>query len=249
MNGTGLQARRALRNSGRGRGRPRGNRADRVFEQLRERILNLELLPHADIDELDLAEEFNTSRTPVREALIRLASEGLVELLPNRCSHVASLDVKDVPAILEALDLMQRVVARWAAMRRSDADLVEIVARREGFSAATKVNDAVSIEDANKKFYVAIGKACGNSHLARWHEGLLNSSTRLAHVALKKAPLQSKIDENYYARVGAAHSRMVVAIQTCDADLAERCAGQHNILFRDRIVACLTENKADELQV
>src|SRR5215510_6423478 len=93
-----------------GVGRPRGTGAQMVFDKLRERILSLELAPHADIDELDLVKEFKVSRTPVREALIRLSSEGLVELLPNKGPRVASLDANEVPQILEALELAQRTV-------------------------------------------------------------------------------------------------------------------------------------------
>ncbi len=232
-----------------GVGRPRGTGANTVFARLRERILSLELPPHADIDELTLVKEFKVSRTPVREALIRLASEGLVELLPNKGPRVVSLDARDVPIILEALDLAQRAVTKWAAMRRTDTDLAEIAGRCEEFSQAMRDNDAARMSEANKQFHTAIGRACGNSHLESWYESLLNASMRLARAAYEVAPRHSKTYREYYARVDAEHRAMLSAIERRDANEAERLARQHTVLFRERILAYLTESKADEVQV
>jgi DNA-binding GntR family transcriptional regulator len=232
-----------------GVGRPRGTGAAMVFERLRERILNLELAPHADIDELTLVKEFKISRTPVREALIRLASEGLVELLPNKGPRVCSLDAKDVPVILEALDLAQRTVTKWAALRRTAANLLEIEARCDEFSRKVRNNDAVGMSEANKSFHTAIGHACGNEHLESWYESLLNASMRLARAAYTGAPMHSKAYKDYYARVDAEHRQMVAAIQQRDAEQAEKLARQHTMLFRERVVVYLTDSKADEIKV
>lgn len=252
MNVTKLTTARAARRrqpKRAGVGRPRGTGASTVFESLRERILSLELPPYADIDELTLVKEFKVSRTPIREALIRLASEGLVELLPNKGPRVVSLDARDVPVILEALDLAQRAVTKWAAIRRTAADLAEIEARCDEFSRKVQENDAAGMSEANKKFHTAIGRACGNQHLESWYESLLNASMRLARAAYAVAPLHSKTYKEYYARVDAEHGAMVDAIRSRDPDKAEKLARQHTILFRERVIAYLTESKASEVEV
>lgn len=200
-----------------GVGRPRGTGAQTVFDALRERILSLELAPHDDIDELLLVKEFGVSRMPVREALIRLSSEGLVELLPNRGPRVSSLNVNEVPQILEALELAQRVVMRWAAGRCSPQAVAEIRQRCEEFSIAAKNSDARSMSETNKRFHLAIGNACGNVQLAGWYESLLNSSMRLARIAYERAPLQGTFYRKYYATVDAEHHQMVEAITRRDA--------------------------------
>ena len=79
---------------------PRGAGAQTVFEALRARILALQLPPGADIEEAALVREFDLSRTPVREALIQLASHGLVQLVPNRGARVATLDLKDRKSVV-----------------------------------------------------------------------------------------------------------------------------------------------------
>lgn len=237
----GVKAKRA------GVGRPRGTGAQVVFDKLRERILSLELPPHADIDELDLVKEFKISRTPVREALIRLSSEGLVELLPNKGPRVAKLDANAVPQILEALELAQRVATRWAAQRRTQQQLAVMAERCEDFSRAMSVGDPQAMSETNKLFHLSIGAACGNPHVESWYESLLNSSMRLARAAYEHAPLQGAAYRDYYAKVDAEHHAMVVAIAKGDAQAADDLGRNHTVLFRERVVSYLSESRADEV--
>ena len=95
----------------------------RVYAEVHEDIIGLRLQPGADLDEAGLEERFSVSRTPVREALIRLASEGLIFLLPNRGARVSHIDISDVPQLFEALDLCQRATIRWATARRTPRTL------------------------------------------------------------------------------------------------------------------------------
>ncbi|WP_292231917.1 GntR family transcriptional regulator [Mesorhizobium sp.] len=78
----------------------------RVYSELRHNILNMSLPPSYPLDEVSLSQLFNLSRSPIREALVRLASEGLVLTLPNRSTIVAPLDFRSVPEYLDALDLL-----------------------------------------------------------------------------------------------------------------------------------------------
>jgi len=230
-----------------GVGRPRGTGAQLVFDKLRERILTLALPPHADVDELDLVKEFKLSRTPVREALIRLSSEGLVELLPNKGPRVASLDASEVPQILEALEIVQRIVTRWAAERRTEAQLAAIAERCQEFSTAMAARNTAAMGETNKLFHVAIGRACGNSYVGSSYESLLNSSMRLARAAFDQAPLDGFAYKQYYARVDAEHRSMVEAIRKRDGETAESLARQHTALFRERVVGYLSESRSNEI--
>ena len=103
--------------------RVRGSGANIVYEAVRKSILDLTLKPGVSLDEVSLAREFDMSRTPIREALVRLAAEGLVTALPNRNTIVTPIDFVRLPVYFEALTLMYRVTARGAAVHRTDADL------------------------------------------------------------------------------------------------------------------------------
>src|SRR5262245_59247774 len=76
-------------------GRPKGTGTQRVYRDVRDDIIALRLSPGADLDEASLEQRFGVSRTPVCEALIRLASEGLITLLPNRGARVAQIDISE----------------------------------------------------------------------------------------------------------------------------------------------------------
>ena len=106
----------------------RGQGAARVYKALREDILSLEIPPGELLDEVQIGRRFNLSRSPVREALIRLASEGLVKTLPNKSTMVAPLNLEEFPAYIDSLDLVQRVTTRLAAQLRSAGDLAALQA-------------------------------------------------------------------------------------------------------------------------
>src|SRR5262249_56287545 len=94
-----------------------------VYDALRNEILTLKLAPGQPLDETTLAYRFGLSRSPVREALIRLSGEELVVTLPNRSTIGAPIELVTFPKYVEALDVAQRVHARVAAQLRPAAAL------------------------------------------------------------------------------------------------------------------------------
>ena len=95
--------------------RKRGSGVRLVYDLLRDEILDLVLPPGTPIDEVQLAERFGMSRTPIREALVRLAGEGLIVTLPNRSTMVSQLDFLNLSPFFDALMLMYRVTTQLAA--------------------------------------------------------------------------------------------------------------------------------------
>src|ERR1700675_3658859 len=95
--------------------RTRGTGAVYVYDSLKAQILDLELQPGTLLDETQVSRQFGVSRSPVREALIRLSAEGLVQNLRNRTSMVAPFDVAALPAYFDAVQLLYRLSTRLAA--------------------------------------------------------------------------------------------------------------------------------------
>jgi DNA-binding GntR family transcriptional regulator len=228
-------------------GRPKGTGSRRVYDSVRESILKLDLAPGATLDEAGLEQAFGVSRTPVREALIRLASDGLITLLPNRGARVASLDVSDMPAMFEALELAQRATLRWAAKRRSDADLETLEQTNGEFAAAAKSRDVDRMTEANRAFHVAIGRACRNKYIAELYETQLAISLRLARLVFAQAPLTGRPYRSYYDEVVRQHAAMVAAIDKKDARTADRLARDHADLFRSRVMEHMQSSLAGDL--
>src|SRR5258705_1329447 len=122
-------------------GRPKGTGSQRVYEVIRARILSLDMPPGSAIDENALVAEFGLSRTPVREALIRLETDGFVSLQPNRGASVSPLDIEEIPELLEAMELCLRATSRWSALRRTDSDLADIQRHQDELEEATQRDD------------------------------------------------------------------------------------------------------------
>ncbi len=97
-----------------------------AYEVLRRQILSLELAPNTKLEESQLARELGVSRTPLREALVKLSAEDLVELLPNRGSRVVPLSFLDLPRYFEALTIVQQVIHYAAALRWKPSQMAEI---------------------------------------------------------------------------------------------------------------------------
>ncbi|QCB54562.1 GntR family transcriptional regulator [Sphingopyxis sp. PAMC25046] len=209
----------------------RQSSGQKVYALLREQILNLDLPPNTELDEVQFSRELGFSRTPIREALIRLASDSLVVLAPNRGARVAPLDLDQVPQVLEALELYERATTRWAALRRQPHHLDLLEQRNREFAAASETRDPRLIVEANWAFHDAINQACGNKFLAADCSKMLRGVMRLSLLAFRQngAALLS------YSDVIDQHNQMIDAISRGDANEAERLVYEHSDEFRERM--------------
>lgn len=231
------------------RGRPKGTGAQRVYDGLRQDILHLRLQPGSNIEESSLEKRFEVSRTPVREALIRLASEGLVTLLPNRGAQVTEIDIADVPQFFEALDVCQRLVMRLAAVRRSEEDLAELRSLNEAFSHAAKDRDIVTMSEINHDFHVVTARACGNRYVGALYKELQSVGLRLSRSAYGTALKAHEVDVDYYDEVVDHHNAMIDAMGSRDPDKAESLARVHTELFRRRIIRAIQSDLGGDFDV
>lgn len=216
------------------RGRPKGTGSQRIYEVIRQRILRLELLPGANIDEMAVAAEFKVSRTPVREALIRLETDGLVNILPNRGARVSPLDFTEIPELLEALELCLRVTTRWAAVRRTAPDLDAMRAHCKTWAQCARERDFVGMSEANNRFHMAIAEASHNRHLINLYRGLQPGFLRTSLALLSTAAVQERDYQKYYKRVDDEHAHLIDLIAAGDVEAADESATEHASLMRER---------------
>lgn len=225
---------------------PKGTGARWAYQQILELILSNELEPGADLDEARLIELLGLSRTPIREAVIQLTAEGLVEVLPNRGARVSNIDLTVVREFFEALNATQRMVSRWAAIRRRKSDIEAIDGKRKEFEAAVARNDVEQMTRINADFHIAIGKAAGNSFIAKTYTQLLIFGMRLSRIALVYDDATEGKDK-HIEKIIEEHRQLSTSIVTGDADKAEQLAGQHSELFRDRVMTFMSSNLASEM--
>lgn len=229
-------------------GRPRGTGMQTVYDVVREDILRLRRRPGESLDEGSLEREFKVSRTPVREALIRLASEGLVHLMPNRGARVAYLDVSDIPQLFEALELFQRVAYRWCALRGNGAIVSALSEANDQFEAAAKRMDIEEMGQANHRFHMNIADGSGNVFVSKTYETLLNDSLRLATTLFATA-VHTERSSAYFAQIVREHIDTINAIKRGDGDAAERLAIDHTHLFRNEVLTYMKRSRAENTSI
>lgn len=215
---------------------PRGASGSHIYERLREQILSLELKPGAPLEEAKLAQALGGSRTPLREALIRLAAEGLVEVLPNRGARVSGMELPQLQEHLEAFELLQRTATVLAAQRRPAAAIAELRRLCDAFEQRHAEGDVSGMIEANWDFHHAIGVACGNRYIERMYDTTLTDGLRISRLAMALECYGS--NEAYSLHMNdilREHRELVDVIERRDAAAAAVLSDSHSNLARLRV--------------
>ncbi|GKY87714.1 GntR family transcriptional regulator [Sinisalibacter aestuarii] len=202
-------------------GRKRGSGVSTVYETLRREIIDLTLAPGSPIDEAQLAERFALSRTPIREALVRLAAENLITTLTNRATIVSQIDFLNLSSFFDALTLMYRVTTREAAVNRSEADLEAIRACQAEFTRSVAARDPLEMISTNRDFHVAIAQAGGNKYYTDLFTRLLDEGRRI--LRLYYSSFNDELPRQYVIE----HEDIIDAIAAGDIARADALAVAH----------------------
>lgn len=201
--------------------RKRGSGVKMVYDLLRDEILDLKLAPGSPVDEVQLADRFMMSRTPIREALVRLAGEGLIETLPNRSTMVSNIDFLNLNTFFDALVLMYRVTTRLAAQNHRGEDLSIIRALHKDYAAAVEARDALAMIATNAAFHAAIAEAGRNPYFTGLFRRLLDEGRRILRLYYQS------YDEQFPQRFVQEHAQIIAAIEARDAQEADRLGKIH----------------------
>lgn len=221
----------------------RGQGALRVYQKLREDILRLNLAPGELLDETRLSQDFKLSRSPVREAMVRLASEGLIKTLPNKSTIVSPLNIEEFSSYIDALDLVQRITTRLAAKLRTDSQLKAIKKCQTDFENAVAAHDVLSMIEANHDFHEAISDASQNRYLSEFNARLLDEGRRYLRLYFRS------FDDTLPPELNDEHLQIIDAIAAQNENEAERLAHQHSIQVSDRFLQYLSRRHTAELSV
>lgn len=189
-----------------------------VTARLRDMIVEAHLKPGERIAELDVAKTLGVSRTPVREALKVLASEGLVELLPLRGAVVKAFTPKDAQDMLAMIGLLEEHAGR-AACSASDAEIEVIVALHQRMRAHFERRERPEYFALNQQIHNAIIEAAHNATLSMLHASVRTRMRRIRYIG-NQAP------DNWQAAMGE-HEEMIAALGARDGDRLARALAMH----------------------
>jgi DNA-binding GntR family transcriptional regulator len=197
----------------------RVNLSDRIREALEAEIISGKLYAGSRIDDQELMERFNVSRTPAREAIQQLISAGLLTNVPRNGAVVATLSLTEYIAMLEMLTELEGLAARLSARRMPAALRQQLKAALDVCVEATEKDDAVAYEVANRAFHETIYDGSLNEVLAR--------QLRLMRLRMRH-PQRSLFDRpNRIRNSLIEHKAIVDAIVAGDEDAAARAMGMH----------------------
>ncbi len=202
-----------------------------VAERLRQRIFAHELTPGTWIDEQKLAEQYGISRTPLREALKVLASEGLVELKPRRGCYVTEISRQDLDDIFPLMAMLEGRCAAEAVKRARPVDISNLKAIHERLEDAARDGRIDAFFEANQEFHKKIQELSGN----RWLLSVIQDLRKVLklsrmHSLSLEGRLQQSLDE---------HRLIMAALERGDGTKAEQLMHDHLLSGREALAKML----------
>jgi len=170
---------------------------DEVADRLRALIRDGELEPRARVNELELAERFRISRTPLREAIKILATEGLLDLLPNRGARVASITSEEVNEMIEVVAGLEATAADLACRVITDEEVAAIEAKHLAMVEAWKRKDNPAYFTLNREIHEMIMRASRNETLQGIYANLSGRIQRARYAAHKTPEQWTKAVEEH----------------------------------------------------
>ena len=189
-----------------------GSLTDQAYRELEERIVTLRLQPGSVLSETALSEQLGIGRTPIREALQRLAREGLILILPRKGILVSEINPSKQLLLLEVRRELERLMARTSAKRRTEDERQAFLEIADGMERAAEDNDDIAFMRYDNAFNERLAEATHNEYALRAIDLMNGLSRRFWYVHYKEAA-----DMPLCARLHAAVAR---AIAEGDAEAA-----------------------------
>ena len=204
--------------------------SEKAYHLIKHKIITLELEPLSVIDERSLQEELGLGRTPIREALHRLAAEGLVFIAPRRGMFVAEISITDLAKLFEVRMVLEGFCARLAAQRITEdhlAQMEEVIQELEQVAD----DDGKVLMEIDERFHTLLYQAADNKFLTETLDRLHALSFRLWHLALDRlGDVRGAMEQ---------HIAITEALKAGDGARAEALLRQHIDDFQQKIRAVL----------
>jgi DNA-binding GntR family transcriptional regulator len=207
-------------------------KVERAYEELKRMITTLSLEPGTHIDERELMATLGIGRTPLREAILRLAHERLIIHTPRRGAWVSDLSITDLQQMLEARTMIDTLIARRAAERATVSDIQRLEAMLTTAHHAVEANNSADLVELDFRFHAGIAQCCGNTYFAAFSEQVNSAMLRYWHLSSRNSQTIPTWEGN--------HRILLQAIASGDPDRAESQARLHVLGLRDLLRGLLT---------
>ncbi|MGI9475188.1 MAG: GntR family transcriptional regulator [Hyphomicrobiaceae bacterium] len=214
---------------------------DEVVERMRDMVIEGQLAAETRINESELCQRLGVSRTPVREAIKTLASEGLIELVRNKSAIVKRLGIDEIIDMLEAVAVLELYAARAGVERGSDDEIRNIVAMHKSMRDCFKDRDRLAYYKLNQSIHAAIVALAHNQTIIAAHETLQMRLRRIRYIGNERP--QS------WSGAMREHEAMMKALKKRDGDKLCAAIEEHLAHTRERVVSFLQDTAQDNVAI
>lgn len=191
-----------------------------IAESLREEIIKGSIAPQKRLQEEELAQRFQTSRTPVREALRQLESEGFIAIRPRRGAVVQQVVSKDIEEFYEIKSVLEGYAARKAATLLKADEINRMERLNNKIEQLRNEGDLLGMVEAHNRFHEVFIQACGNERLASLIKNLVSEYKRYRISLSHTDAIMESI---------AQHREIIAAFRAKDASLAEELVRENSL--------------------
>lgn len=203
---------------------------DDVYQRIRAGILSCALKPGSLVQENDLALHYEVSKSPVRDALLRLQEQGLVEVLPRKGYRIKPVSVSDAADMYEMRALFERACITRAIEHGSD----QVLRKLERFRHSGKTPDLPSWIAYNRAFHIAVAEAAGNPRMTRAARDIIEEFDRITYMSM------AHFDLDHLPALVGEHAALIDAMQRRDKRAALAVSRSHVDDARSRLADTLS---------
>jgi DNA-binding GntR family transcriptional regulator len=219
---------------------PKQPLAAKAYELLVKKIICLEYQPGQHLEENQLMEDLGIGRTPIREALVRLHGEKMVESHPNRGVIVRPVTLQNTKAMFESMALIEMGIVDIAVDRDCTLFLEKMEAANQEARKAVTANDVFGLVEANHEFHMHFARCSRNEFLIRAVKDIRTEAKRLSYLSYDNVIDPHHPLEIHYESVVGEHDRIIDGLTRKDAKQVKQLICDHIQTFRDRIIVFMT---------
>jgi GntR family transcriptional regulator, rspAB operon transcriptional repressor len=200
---------------------------DRAYAAIKHRIITCELKPGEVLIEADLSAELDIGRTPVHQAIDRLVTDGLIDVMPRKGIIVKPVSLDEILDVIEIRLVNEGYCARLAANQAEPDDIARMLSNLNAMWTASKDRDIEEMMTLDREFHALLSGITRNKSLAEILRGLHDRSLRLWFISLRAG--------EQHMRVCEQHAAIIDGVQRRDPNAAEQAIRAHIEAFRDNI--------------
>jgi DNA-binding GntR family transcriptional regulator len=214
----------------------RRNLATSAYETIYQKIVTLAYEPGQHLEENQLVEQLGIGRTPIREALLRLVSDILVESLPGKGFVVRPLTLQNTKAAFAALQIMELGAASLAVRQDAAPFIARMDEANEKMRSAIKKMNIFQLVEANSAFHDAYARCSNNIYLIQGLRKVRCETNRLAYLSYGNEIDPKRTLEIHYNSVLDQHEQIIDAVINRDEERLRQVIVEHIDIFKDRII-------------